>query len=285
MSPQQRPRIRLLWWCLAPLGVLLVAESPLVLVLARLIPLLMLLAGCYCIARLAAAALAPRAPLHPGESLDEAQAHRHRLARLAAQTAEMEACLAEARRLQEAGSLPARGAAAISELTRSLALLRQEAAAERAAGVLTEALHWFAQLEPLLSRLDTLDEAAIRAWSVRLPAHRAAGEKLLCRLRADQDAAATALGVSTRDLLEATLQELDLVRAELVTVLAGVLNRRAHRLLGASAAVNPPDLPRWYGLVYRQRLTRLRDRLEYARASRELRLALQEEPGPLPPGE
>jgi hypothetical protein len=188
---------------------------------------------------------------------EEETACKQRLGELRARAEQIEVTLRDLRDLDLPPSDTTRAEWADVELMETLQDVRRGMARERAALFSLEATRWLGQIEPLVRQTGELDARAVADWTGRIVAIRAQGVEILARLRMDLEAVGTPSGRTAETLIRESLEELDLLRAEL-------LARRA-KLLGAATA---EELD---AVESDAALDRLRTTLEHARARREVR--------------
>lgn len=188
--------------------------------------------------------------------------HQARLADLESRSEQMRVTLRDLRSLQVSPEDLTRARWAEVELEERLTQTQHRLVAERAALFQLEALQWLQQLEPLLRAPEPTTPAALRGMPVRVRILREQGAPILARLRSDAEVTALPVGASTQRLLEEALQELEALRAHLVTRRAALLSQDA---------AEPADRPE------SEALARLRELLHVTRARGEARPWFPEE--------
>jgi hypothetical protein len=276
-----KSRTTVLWWWLAPIVLLIILEPPVFRLFGWILvdflwPMILLVLGVASMARLLNPSGAKRLK---DEFSEEEAAHRKRLTTLRTQSAQMELALRDLRTLRLAPNQTTRAKWAQTDLEEALRQIHHEMAQQHGALFLIEAIRWFAQMEPLLQGLHTLDETGVRHWLGRIMTLQSQGAGILTRLRQSPDAMQTQPGVSAEKLLGEALSELTAIRADLVTHRAELLVRHRpgkrlsrYRTEAPLPAIflQPSEPARTARPDPETTLERLQDRLHHLRAQREV---------------
>ena len=280
MHGNAKLRTAAIWWCLAPLLLALLAETPLLSlagwVFWRVLPCLLLLAAVSSIVRMASLVAAPPADAALKDGFEQEEClRRRRLGELRARAGQMEDALTDLRAAKLTDHQSARAQLAETELAEALARVRAEMAAERGGLLLLDTIRWFSQLDPLLRDLNRLEEHRIRHWLTRLPSIQTQGWRLMSRVEEDAEAVESRSGGTAHRLLAEALSEIDSLKGDLVTARAESLTRGARRLLTTGRALpqgNQEERTPVLGANAPQdhALLLIRMRLQRARAEREV---------------
>jgi hypothetical protein len=226
MQREPRSRVEMPEWWLIPALILLVLGMPFLGLFAgallRLLLLSLLIGGSACVVRQWVMAACP---CRVDQLAEEESVCRKHLAALRSRAEQMEVTLRDLRSLSLSPGDSIRARWAEVDLEKALAGAGQEMAGERARLFSVEVTRWLGQVDPLVRGLAGFDEPAICHWLNRLQSIRGQGVEILVRFRSDAEAAAVPLGVSTLGLTEEALQELNALRADLLTRRAELLAR------------------------------------------------------------